>query len=587
MNETKKFCTDKIMLQLQYDLITDLIDVPCVRNTMLQTLNRGIPAWRELEIPTYLFGGSYTCKATYQVDTFLKRYTFEKDLYTSEQLEEKAIRDFKESQETFGFQRPLTLRTHLVVEHAKEILRKILGPFETDVFSGLCGWGKNAAVGLKKKEAYLDNRVEKLTATQKQAEWFSLHLESDPLLRSCVGEVKVVDSVKYTVVPKSYKALRGIAPDVSVGGYYSKAMGRYLQSRLEKGTPIRLANAQDQHKILAQQGSRTGKLVTIDKRKASDSFVREHMQMLLPEDWFEALELARVPNITVGGEKIVLRSYMLMGSGHTFPLQTLLFYALAKATSELLNAKGPVRVFGDDIIMPRSSANQYITVAQELGFSINGDKTYVDGPFRESCGGDYHNGLDVRPAMPEGTFERVPKRNYLSFLYRVTNSLLEKWDASQVPLAIGTLAREIRLHEPKGLLLGVKGVHGKDSCLLNELPNEDMVKPTIRVIDWVVYVEQLLLVPVVKRRKVRNEIPYLHQYLQGEESLFEFWTDTFPTLSTKVQENIIQKIKGTTFEPVYAPVATKGSSVRDEPQKGSVLRYARKKVRRPSLGYEL
>jgi hypothetical protein len=53
-------------------------------------------------------------------------------------------------------------------------------------------------------------------------------------------------------------------------------------------------------------------------------------------------------------------------------------------------------VFGDDIIV-RKDAYDFVTAALELfGFRVNGDKSFNTGNFRESCGGDYYHGFDIR-----------------------------------------------------------------------------------------------------------------------------------------------------------------------------------------------
>jgi hypothetical protein len=54
-------------------------------------------------------------------------------------------------------------------------------------------------------------------------------------------------------------------------------------------------------------------------------------------------------------------------------------------------------VFGDDIIIDKRASRLLISLLEMLGFVVNYSKTYVEGPFRESCGTDRFLGVDVRP----------------------------------------------------------------------------------------------------------------------------------------------------------------------------------------------
>lgn len=92
-----------------------------------------------------------------------------------------------------------------------------------------------------------------------------------------------------------------------------------------------------------------------------------------------------------------------MGNGFTFPLQTMIFATLVRATYDELGIK-PVNhgasrnyaVFGDDIICLSEAYDVVVEVLHSCGFSVNIQKSYATGPFRESCGGDYFKGHDIR-----------------------------------------------------------------------------------------------------------------------------------------------------------------------------------------------
>jgi len=91
-----------------------------------------------------------------------------------------------------------------------------------------------------------------------------------------------------------------------------------------------------------------------------------------------------------------------MGNGFTFELETLIFYAIAKAACIQSGAKtgyNSLSVYGDDVIIPSAAVSKYLTCFEAVGFEVNMSKSFFAGPFRESCGEDFFNGTDVRPVF--------------------------------------------------------------------------------------------------------------------------------------------------------------------------------------------
>lgn len=569
----QQYSNDKVMLRLYHCLTRDLVSSPLLRSRFENAQTpREI---REIELPSYFNAGTETFRKLYQLDNFLKRYIFQDDLHSEKSLEAAAISDFLKSQSLFGRPENLPHRASMVEERAREIVSSILGEFDIEDFYSKCKWGKNASKGLPGKQAYLDVRIERLTCTDLQRAEFLRYLDTDCVMDSFINRdsLELVDHVDYAVVPKSYKAMRGIAPDTVVGGFFSQGLGLLLREKLEDRTPIRLASAQEVHKNLAREGSRSGKYATLDLSKASDSFVWDHITKLVPVDWLPVLEMLRTPNIKIDGEITPYRSYMLMGSGHTFPLQTILFYSLARAATELLKLRGPVRVFGDDIIVPNDCAPYLSTVLADLGFSLNTEKSFWQGNFRESCGGDYFNGCDVRPAMPRGDGSVVSKRVHVSFLFKVYNSLMKKWSPDELPYTVATIGSI--LHSLlETIPLGIPGVHGEDSCCL--YPNETFLlqKHIIVQEGWIKKVKQRILVPISYKRDRLNEHPY-------------YW-DSLRTLTQAERDKLgmIKAVQVFSWEHFQAPRHCAGERFpMSENQKGiGDVRYAWKWTKRPIHG---
>jgi hypothetical protein len=400
----------------------------------------------------------YVFKKFVQLQNFDKRIIWAQDR-SFDELSEEAIAAFKDSQTRFLLPEPMTLRASLVIQRAREICAEILGEFDWDHWSKSCCFGKRAAVGLPRREAYLDTRFTRISGTPTQLATFNYMLSRDIHLLRAVRkrcrQRKCVDTISVTTVPKSFKAARVIAPDTILGGFLSRGLGDYIRKRLETKTHIDLSKQQERHRRWIRTASKTGHLGTIDMSKASDSFTWRHIELLVPFSWHHALQVCHTNNCNVGDGLIPLASYMLMGSGHTFPLQTVLFYCLAEAVRTLLRKRGKVSVYGDDIIVPVRVASPFIVVMSELGFTVNSEKSFYDLPdpdrpsqtfFRESCGGDYKGGIDVRPYMPECNLQElkdVPRNLYIAWCHKIINGLLDRWDPCEVPFALGFVLREI------------------------------------------------------------------------------------------------------------------------------------------------
>jgi hypothetical protein len=426
---------------------------------------------------------SYIFKAAVQLENLDKRIIWPKDRPNKE-LEKESLEGFLESQKDFGFPVHLNAKLGLLVPAVREVVGEILGEFQVDRWLNLCAFGRKAALGLEKRNAYLDIRFQCLNGTKKQILWFKEALSRNVQLNRAVRQhcryrFTEVNAVAMTAVPKSYKAARIVAPDTTIGGFLSRGLGTYLREQLEANTHIDLALQPDRHKKWACEASLHGHLATLDMSKASDSFVWGHIIKFLPSSWLCAMDAVRTPKVSVLGELYSPSTFMLMGSGHTFPLQTILFYAICEAIRRLTKTRGKVSAYGDDLIVPTRIATICIECLQELGFSINTEKSFYqpadqDCPsavlFRESCGGDFRNGIDVRPWMPECNLQEekeryVSKYEMLALCYRSMNGLAERWDPDELPETFTYLLASCRVFYGKAHV--VPSYEG-DECGLHE-----------------------------------------------------------------------------------------------------------------------
>jgi hypothetical protein len=87
-----------------------------------------------------------------------------------------------------------------------------------------------------------------------------------------------------------------------------------------------------------------------------------------------------------------------MGNGFTFELETLIFLAIGREACHLSNADpSRVSVYGDDILVPTEAGATCVSLLRFFGFRPNPKKTFLEGLFKESCGGDFFEGVTVRP----------------------------------------------------------------------------------------------------------------------------------------------------------------------------------------------
>jgi hypothetical protein len=216
------------------------------------------------------------------------------------------------------------------------------------------------------------------------------------------GILSVVESNRLTFVEKDAKTLRPIAIEPRMNLYLQLGVHDHLVRRMKK-FGVNLSTGQSRNQKLARKGSISNsawhdRLATIDLSSASDSVSYELVRWMLPPDWFNYLDLLRCPKGQLDGEEIVYEKFSSMGNGFTFALESLLFLALTRSCMKYTNRRDEeYAIYGDDIICPVGSAAILIETLKFVGFSVNTDKTFLFGEFRESCGKDYHRGTNIRP----------------------------------------------------------------------------------------------------------------------------------------------------------------------------------------------
>lgn len=213
------------------------------------------------------------------------------------------------------------------------------------------------------------------------------------------SDPKDVRGNRFTTVAKDALKRRGICVEPSINVSLQLAVGTHIRQRLKRAG-LDLMSAQPLHRRLAQSASSRGHLATIDLSNASDTVSFQLVKLLLPPMWFDLLCSLRSPFTYFQGKWVRLEKFSSMGNGYTFELETLLFLAVSMVLTELCGSPVEVgcnvSVYGDDIIVPTDAAPSVVACLSFLGLTANRKKTFLSGPFRESCGGDFFHGVPVR-----------------------------------------------------------------------------------------------------------------------------------------------------------------------------------------------
>lgn len=225
---------------------------------------------------------------------------------------------------------------------------------------------------------------------------------------------KIVEGGKFTTVPKNAKTDRGISIEPTLNVYVQKGIGKYIRKRLRR-FGIDLNHQSEINADLARRAY-SENLSTIDLSAASDSVSLALVELLFPEDWVKLLMLCRSPRTNFAEAYRPLQKLSSMGNGYTFELESLIFWAICKACVPP-SKHHLMSVYGDDIVVPRESADDVIDALKYLGFSVNGAKSFLAGNFFESCGTDWFKGVPVRPFHLKGARPGIP------YLVTIANKL--------------------------------------------------------------------------------------------------------------------------------------------------------------------
>lgn len=252
----------------------------------------------------------------------------------------------------------------------------------------------------------------------------------DPEFTGLMGKpwlypVKPCRRHKVQFVPKNWKTYRTVSKEPIAYMFMQEGAATsifsYLKRRMTRISAYYCVDTEERNRKLAQEGSIDGKFATIDLSNASDTVALD-----LAQQWCSKSALCyyvdylRTTYAEFDDHKIFdmpledvvqVEKFAPMGSALCFPIESIVFCAItASAVRHTPGADHRIAVYGDDIVCDVKAVPYLLNRLQELGFTPNTSKSYFNSGessdfFRESCGGEYLNGIDITPKRISRKFD--------------------------------------------------------------------------------------------------------------------------------------------------------------------------------------
>jgi hypothetical protein len=306
------------------------------------------------------------------------------------------------------------------IEETADLIRDIFASF--DPYDILPSHGPGAvATGERNHEKHVFKRIYKsVERVYPFTEYYEYSLSAVADRWHTYAELQEVEdgTAKVVLVPKDSRGPRIISCEPLEIQWIQQGLGRAVKAHLERSHITKghvNFTSQQVNRDLALKGSKNQRWVTLDMKEASDrvstwlvSELFQHVPSLR-----DALLATRSGHTKLPSGQIVhLKKFAPMGSNLCFPIQSVVFYALAVASlirfdrsanpnrgakARAQKARASVYVYGDDIIIRSEVYAPVVAALPTVGLMFNESKCCTAGFFRESCGCDAYNGVDVTP----------------------------------------------------------------------------------------------------------------------------------------------------------------------------------------------
>lgn len=231
------------------------------------------------------------------------------------------------------------------------------------------------------------------------------------------------------LVPKDSRGPRLISCEPVDYQWVQQGLGRAIVAHVEEH-PLTKWNVrftdQSTNRFGALLGSRNGKYATLDLNEASDRVSTGLVRLLFPSHVYTYLEACRTSSTVLpDGKELPLRKFAPMGSCLCFPVMALTIWAILTAATDDTDTKDGICVYGDDVIVPTTYVANAIKQLESFGLKINQDKSCTGGLFRESCGMDAFQGVNVTPVRLRTVWSWSPSPEVYTSWIAYANSF---WD---------------------------------------------------------------------------------------------------------------------------------------------------------------
>jgi hypothetical protein len=236
--------------------------------------------------------------------------------------------------------------------------------------------------------------------------WMDHPLDSETISDDIVARL--------TCVPKDARGPRLICVHPSEAVWIQEGLRDKLESSINRRNsppwpwPKNHVHFDDQtpNATLALQASKDRRFATLDLKEASDRLSDCLVEYLFGQHyrWFGSCR-AQYADIPLLNARVPISCYAPMGNATTFPVQSLVFWAVCVATMETFSSADHLLVFGDDIIVPSEQAPLIMEALERFGLVVNRAKSFYRGAFRESCGTDAFDGINVTPVRWKTTYD--------------------------------------------------------------------------------------------------------------------------------------------------------------------------------------
>jgi len=253
-------------------------------------------------------------------------------------------------------------------------------------------------------------------------------------------------------VPKTQKAPRIIGIEPTSLQYVQQGLAEAFNSSVSRCFLRDFIGSDDQtpNQRLALEGSISRSLATLDLSEASDRVHSELVRRMLVRFPLlgEAIFACRTERASVPGHGVIpLTKFASMGSALCFPVEAMVFLTICFMGIErdqghqftnrrdLYPFIGKVRVYGDDIVIPVENVFTVTALLENFRFKVSDHKSFWTGGFRESCGKEYYDGVDVSivkfrrlfPLSRQHVPETVSLLSFRNQLYKAGHWDVVKW----------------------------------------------------------------------------------------------------------------------------------------------------------------